>query len=177
MFVFAFGGLVSCSTDSEIDENSLSEQVVVDILQSSVTIDVFEQTELSVYVKNTDEKLVWESSDTSVAIIDEQGKIFTKKQGTTTIIAKIGDISDSCYINVVSSGTVPVLHLNDTEVDIFLGGKFLIEPVITYKGKVAEGATVQYEILSGNDLITLTDGLVIGTAYGTAIIKLSRGFI
>ena len=173
MFVFTFGGLVACSTDSEIDENSLSEQVVVDILQSSVTIDVFEQTELSVYVKNTDEKLVWESSDTSVAIIDEQGKLFTKKQGTTTIIAKIGDISDSCYINVVSSGTVPVLHLNDTEVDIFLGGKFLIEPIITYKGKVAEGATVQYEILSGNDLITLTDGLVTGTAYGTAIIKLS----
>lgn len=54
-----------------------------------------------------DKNLYWYSSDTSVASVDQSGKVTGKKQGTCTIYAKAADGS-----NVCASCTVQVLSQN-----------------------------------------------------------------
>ena len=55
---------------------------------------------------DSDEKTVtWSSSNASVATVDENGKIVVKATGSTTITAKIGDVSTTCKIDSVSQAS------------------------------------------------------------------------
>ncbi|MBQ8658365.1 MAG: Ig-like domain-containing protein [Clostridia bacterium] len=173
----AFGSLVACGENQNGNNGNnggeTPKPVSVDILQSGATLDLFEGTELSVQVKNSTEKAKWESSDSTIATVDEDdGAVYALKEGTVTITAKVGEIFDTCVINVVSSGSVPMLSLGNEAVDIFLNGKFQIQPVVSYKGEAVDGAKVTFSVLSGADKVSVSgDGLVTGNAYGTATIK------
>ena len=45
-------------------------------------------------------KIEWKSSDTSVAAVDENGKVTGVKTGTATITATAGSVSDTCLVTV-----------------------------------------------------------------------------
>lgn len=54
---------------------------------------------------NAPGELKWESSDATIAAVDENGNVTAKKQGTATITVSCGDKSDTC--------TVLVAHVHD----------------------------------------------------------------
>ena len=73
----------------------------IDIEESSITIKYKDSTDLNViYVPGHD--IVYESSNTNVAIVDSNGKVTAVGKGTATITASIPDLgaSDSCTVNV-----------------------------------------------------------------------------
>lgn len=49
---------------------------------------------------NSTDKVVWTSGDTTIATVDESGKVTAVKYGSTTITATAGDVSATCMVNV-----------------------------------------------------------------------------
>lgn len=65
----------------------------------------------------TDDKTTrWESSDEEIATIDDNGTLTAKKEGTTTITAKVGNFSDTVEVTVIEIplGTIAITELIDT---------------------------------------------------------------
>ena len=60
-----------------------------------------------------DKTVKWESSDVTVATIDDDGKIKAIKAGEATIIATIGDKSSSCKLTVTTKATSQVTSVSD----------------------------------------------------------------
>jgi len=48
----------------------------------------------------TDKTVTWTSSDNSIAIVDNSGKVTAVKEGSVTITAKAGEMSDNCALTV-----------------------------------------------------------------------------
>lgn len=53
--------------------------------------------------ENTDQALIWSSSDTSVAEIDKEGILTVKAVGTTVVTATVGIVSDSVVIEGIEN--------------------------------------------------------------------------
>lgn len=53
--------------------------------------------------ENTDQALIWSSSDTSVAEIDKEGILTVKAVGTTVVTATVGTVSDSVVIEGIEN--------------------------------------------------------------------------
>ena len=75
-------------------------------------------TTLFCYNKPTGETVTWESSNSSVASIDSDGKVTAKAIGTTTITATAGSKTATCTINVVYSR---FLEQSTSKVSLIIG--------------------------------------------------------
>ena len=53
--------------------------------------------------ENTDQALIWSSSDSSVAEIDKDGIFTVKAVGTTVVTATVGTVSDSVVIEGIEN--------------------------------------------------------------------------
>ncbi len=54
----------------------------------------------TVVPSNSTDKVVWTSGDTTIATVDESGKVTAVKYGSTTITATAGTVSATCKVNV-----------------------------------------------------------------------------
>ena len=61
----------------------------------------------------TDKAVTWESGDSSIAIVDVDGKVTAVAEGTVTIIAKAGDKTAECVVAVIN----PLTHDEGVEVN------------------------------------------------------------
>lgn len=88
-------------TAIELDKNSISLTVGgTDTLIAAVTAD-----------EGADTHVTWESADSEIASVDENGKVTAHKLGVTTITAKAGGLSAACEVtvnNAVETGSYAV---------------------------------------------------------------------
>ncbi|MDF2905918.1 MAG: hypothetical protein K0R34_1239 [Herbinix sp.] len=116
---------------------------------------------------STDKAIVWESSDTKIATVDDEGKVVAKSAGSTIIVAKLESGATAyCKVNV----TLPVtgLLLNFTDKSIYVGEKFKLKVSVTPSSATQLGVTWKS---SNTSIATINeDGEVTGLAGGTAII-------
>ena len=96
---------------------AFAEEIVLD--PESASMDALDTLQLSaqVYPENCDQSVIWESSDPSVAVVDENGLVTAVGRGetgtgiatiTATTTARAEDdsvLSSSCYVTVRSDGT------------------------------------------------------------------------
>lgn len=78
------------------------EDITITISMKEATIDISESSTLQ--LSATDSKnmggYTWESSNTDVASVDQDGLVTAKGQGTTNIIVSKGNASDTCALTV-----------------------------------------------------------------------------
>ena len=89
---------------------------------------------------STDNELIWESSDTKIAIVDNEGKVTGKGAGSAIIMVRTvaGAVA---YCKVTVTQPVQGLLLNFSEKTIFVGNKFTLEVSITPSNASQLGVT------------------------------------
>lgn len=126
---------------------------------------------------STDNGLVWESSDTKVATVDDDGKVVAKDAGSAIIMVRTeaGGVA-YCQVNVTQP--VASLMLNFSEKTIFKNTKFNLEVSIT--PSTASNLTVNWKTSNAKIASVTKNGEVTGLTGGTAIITCTTvdgGFI
>lgn len=115
----------------------------------------------------TDSELVWEASDTKVAVVDEQGRVTAKGPGIAFVIART-QAGGMSYVKVTVKQPVNGLLLNFSEKTIYVREKFDLKASVSPSG--ASNLTVEWKS-SNEKVATVSDkGEVVGVAAGMAII-------
>lgn len=110
-FAFEFTGHYSINAQDIVPfeiyiKEGQSEPIVptgIGVAPSEATLDVDEELSLiaTLSPRGATGEITYESSDTSVATVDANGKVKAKATGTATITATCGTYSDECEITVV----------------------------------------------------------------------------
>lgn len=124
----------------------------------------------------TNKNIIWSSSDTNVATVDENGNITAIGDGLTTITAKaVGgtDIKADCLVSVSASSTVPVteITLNKTEMILNVDSTELL--IATISPANATNKNVSWSSSDPTIAKVSETGLVTAITTGTSIIIVS----
>ena len=156
------------STDSSSNDNNA---VTVDITDSALIMDCVDSYALEVKLKNT-EGVTWTSSDSSVLAVDENGVLTSMmKEGSATITATSGNVSDTCQVTVMVQGNPPAIRMENA-ITLSEGGTYTSEISISYNGQdILDYVT--FEVNAENEEVAsaTVDGGVItytGNTVGTA---------
>ena len=94
----------------------------IELSQTSITLLEGEQLKLTATVipeNATDKVVVWSTSNTSVAIVDENGEISAIAEGKATIIAKAGEITSTSVVIVIAASGVEQLIIDASQLIIY----------------------------------------------------------
>ncbi len=145
----------------------------VSLDKSEISIPVGAAANLTAQVSPADatnKQVKWSSSYTSIAKVDENGKITTVRVGTTTIVATTVDGMETaeCIVRVTPTETmVTGVSLNETAVTINADSRHTL--VATVIPTNASDRTVKWKS-SDPGIATVEDGVVMGIKVGSAVI-------
>lgn len=133
LIVFSSAALAACSDKKPQEEIPEPEEAFVNIIDSAVTLDYFDEYILDCETKNA-EKVTWKSSDPSIVSVDENGRLTSfYAEGSCEIKAISGNLSDSCSITVLKKSATPAL-LVENEVVISVDSEYTVTANAYYRG-------------------------------------------
>ena len=144
-----------------------AKQIKLNKTKTEMYVGSKEQIKATISPSNTtDKNIIWTSSNPKVATISN-GLITANKAGTTTITAKThnGKVA-SLQVNVRNINATSI-SLNKTKTEIYVGSKEQITATVNPSN--ASIKTVSWTS-SNNNIVTVSDGLIIGKNVGTATI-------
>ena len=126
----------------------------------------------------TNKRVSWSSSDDTVALVDNTGRVFALKKGTAviTVTSEDGGFTAECHVTVVVS--VESVSLNTTEITLIKGESDTLIPSIL--PEEATNKTVIWSSTNENVAIVDQTGKVTALAAGHAVIMATTedgGFI
>ena len=138
--------------------------------------------ELKVNPSNTTEtySVLWSSSNTDVATIDESGKITLKSIGSTIISAKVGTFEASYTLNVKEAvpdenGNIAITSVNLDKVDVTLNvGENETITASVLPTNTTENKDVEWTS-SNEEIAKVENGKIIAVAPGNVIITAKAG--
>ena len=121
--------------------------------------------------------VIWSSSSTAVATIDNTGLASTLAAGTTTIIATVGSLTDSTSLTVVAAHLTSI-SISPSTSSLAIG----TEQQFTATGTFDDGSTqvltsVQWSSSANNVLTVSSTGLGTAIGAGTSTVTASSGSI
>ena len=120
----------------------------------------------------TDKTIVWTSSDSNIATVDENGNVTAVAIGSATITASCGNVKAECKVTVLAI-EVEAISLSKTEMSIFIGRASQLTATVSPDN--ATDKTIVWTS-SNSDVATVDEkGNVTGIAIGSAIITASCG--
>lgn len=171
---------------SDLDDNYLaanaSSTVTVKVAAESISLD---KTTLSldrgskatlvatVTPANTTEEVVWSSSNTAVATVNNVGEVTAVGAGSATITAKVGNKSAKCTVNVLAP--ITKVTLDKTEMTLVKGQTGELK--VTYEPLVTTDVTTPVWNSLKPEVATVKDGIVTAVSAGTATITVKVGNI
>ena len=124
---FCFG-VAACKKE---DAPEVKDSIALN--NDSLQLEVYDTYTLAAEISGTADKIIWSSSEPSVASVDS-GTVTALKEGETTITASFGNAEDYCRIKVTDNGTAPVLTVNANRVNVEKGGEFILSAEVLWKG-------------------------------------------
>ncbi|MGE5702989.1 MAG: Ig-like domain-containing protein [Clostridia bacterium] len=118
------------------------------------------------------EQAIWESSEPTVATIDESGKLTAMASGTTVITAAYGGKTTEITVEVNEAKEIKRLSASKQKVTVAAGKEQSIKLTATYKDHSKKVVTEQAKWSSEDETIaTVNNGVIIGKAKGNVKIK------
>ena len=121
----------------------------------------------------TDRTITWNSSNSEVATVGNDGKVMAIKEGEAKITAKAGDITAECPV-IVEKKVIPVLAvvLSDESLDMVIGDEYKLNVTITPDDATDKTATWTS---SAPTVASVNDGVVSALSEGIAVITVQVG--
>ena len=146
--------------------------------KTTATVNVFASMALVATTKNTEEGVVWRSSNSAIASVDDSGIITPNGVGTVTITATVGKAKAYCVVEVVPPRDYSAKVLSDIYAKTLkIGESFTITPTAFYEDMGENGAYlegVSYRFASTSNAISVDEsGTVVANSVGTATITIS----
>ena len=125
---------------------------------------------------NSTDVIKWTSSSPEVASVSSQGRVIAKTAGETTITATVGDVSDSCRVQVVADNAQATIKLAQTTLRLSAAsGAMQIQGTVVggdSQQTLAEaGAT--YETDNASVATVSADGTVTPMSVGSTLVFVS----
>ena len=145
----------------------------IEISNDSLSCIVGEELNLYASILPADafnKNFLWETSDASIATVDNKGWVFAKKAGEVWILAisaENNEIRDSCKVTVIQPATGIVLSQSICRLTS-IGERFTLEA--TVQPADATNKTVEWNS-SNEDVCIVAHGIIVATGYGNAIIS------
>lgn len=117
--------------------------------------------------------VTWESADTSIAVVNQNGRVTARKAGDTTITAKAQDNSGmvtTCYVHVINPVPISNIQVSESEIVMTPGEEKTVSFSI-----LPAGYTDTYEWSSDNPVVASVNsrtGLITAKSMGTANITI-----
>lgn len=160
----------SCGGKSATCKISAKKPVAsVELDQTEITLDAEETYTLKATVKPddaTDKTVVWESSKTSVATVDNNGKVKGIDNGVASVTATCGGKAASCKVNVVVK--VKSVSLNQPSATIAVGEEPLTLTATISPNNAADKSVIWTS--SNSSVATVNNGVVTAVDAGTTTI-------
>ncbi|MGE5701646.1 MAG: Ig-like domain-containing protein [Clostridia bacterium] len=142
-----------------------------------VEVDQVEQLSLTATLSNKKAKdvtkqAIWETSEPTVATIDESGKLTAMASGTTVITAAYGGKTTEITVEVNDAKQIKRLAASKPKVTVGVGKEQSIKLTATYQDHSKKIITNQAKWSSEDETIaTVNNGVIIGQAKGTVKIQ------
>ena len=122
---------------------------------------------------DTTDTLVWSSSNTDVATVDNNGTVTAVKAGTATITAKCGSIEAECTVTVEAPIEAASVTLSKTALTLYVGDTAKLTATVE-----PENTTIKTIVwTSSDDSVTVKDGVVTAAKAGTATVTATCGSV
>ncbi len=132
----------------------------------TLTVEVGESIQLDIDISSGIlDDIEWVSSSDVVTVDD--GYITALKTGTTTITASSDEYFDSIIIEVILASDTSLQLFADTD-KVEVGGTALLEVIVLPSG---EAIDVEYSIISGDDIASISGNVLTGNKVGTVVVK------
>lgn len=157
-----------------------SEETPTDKTTISLNVNAYALTEDETFTivatTNSTDVIKWTSSSPEVASVSSQGRVIAKTAGETTITATVGNVSDSCRVQVVADNAQATIKLAQTTLRLSAAsGAMQIEGTVVggdSQQTLAEaGAT--YETDNASVATVSADGTVTPMSVGSTLVFVS----
>ena len=153
MFVSLFA-FATCKSNGNNGSNKQPEpeepQVEITLSTKTLSVEEYKSATIAATVTGSDEAVVWASSDSAVATVDG-GTVYGVKEGTATITATVGEISEECSVTVLRTTVAPVLQV-ETEIRIEENSQYTTAVKTLWEGE--ELAGVAYEWVDAPEAVS-----------------------
>ena len=149
----------------------------ISLNKESLSIGTYTSETLTANVSNTEETVVWNSSNEDVAIVVE-GKVIALSVGSATITATAGDISASCEVTVEASEAPVFSELSET-LSIIKNKTKTLDTELTLGGEEFTDVTYSFEVEAGEGEAKVSvneEGVVSALDYGTQAVTVKAYF-
>lgn len=157
-----------------------SEETPTDKTTISLSVNAYALTEDETFTiaatTNSTDVIKWTSSSPEVASVSSQGRVIAKTAGETTITATVGNVSDSCRVQVVADNAQATIKLAQTTLRLSAAsGAMQIQGTVVggdSQQTLAEaGAT--YETDNASVATVSADGTVTPMSVGSTLVFVS----
>ena len=157
------------------DEETFKPSISLD--KETLSINAYASENLTANLKNSEEVIVWSSSNEEVAkVID--GKVVALGVGSATITATAGDISASCEVTVVEGAAPIFAEISDT-LSIIKNKTKTLDTEMTLNGEEFSEVTYSFAVEpnDGEAIVSVSEeGVISALAYGTQAVTVKAYF-
>lgn len=157
-----------------------SEETPTDKTTISLNVNAYALTEDETFTiaatTNSTDVIKWTSSSPEVASVSSQGRVIAKTAGETTITATVGNVSDSCRVQVVADNAQATIKLAQTTLRLSaVSGAMQIQGTVvggdSQQTLTEAGAT--YETDNASVATVSADGTVTPMSVGSTLVFVS----
>lgn len=154
----------SCSVTVNVNVSSII------LSETSITLEKGNTHKISATVNPkdaTDKSVIWSSSDTSIASVDDSGNVKAINGGNVTITAKSVDGKVSAICSVVVTVPVQNISMDQSEIALIKGQTALLKATISPSDATTKDMTW---FTSDNNIVTVEKGNIKAVGVGVATI-------